>query len=133
MFGIQVEGGLGGSSLTLSPFDPNTGTRVDEVTSGVNFRAGAAFDADFDTVNVPIAALAEYQMTREASASDLVGATTLDVLHTIALGLFYSGRPNLQAGVVFAWQLGVQPIGTPVGTSGRPDSKLAELMFRYVW
>jgi hypothetical protein len=133
LFGLQVAGGIGGSSLTLSPFDLAARAHVDQVTSGFNFRVGAAFDADFDTVHVPIAALLEYEMSRETSASDLINATTLDVLHTIGLGVFYSGRPNLQTGAFVAWQLGVQPIGTPEGTSGRPDSKLAELILRYVW
>jgi hypothetical protein len=103
------------------------------VTTGFNFRAGVAFDADFQPIRVPIDVLLEYQMAREATVSDLIDATALDVLHTIALAIFYSGRTNLQAGLVLGWQLGVQPIGTPAGTSGRPDSKLTELLLRYIW
>jgi hypothetical protein len=133
MFGLQVTGGIGGSSITLRPFDSAARAHVDQVTNGFNFRAGVAFDADFEPMHVPIAALVEYLMSREATASDLIGATSLDVLHTVGLGVFYSGRPNLQAGGLVAWQLGVEPIGTPVGTSGRPDSKIAQLILRYVW
>jgi hypothetical protein len=133
LFGLQASIGLGGSSLTLEPFEVATGDRVDQTTNGVNFRLGAAFTADFEPKGFPLAAMAEYAAIRSPSSFDLLNSSELNTVHTLAAGVFYSGRRDLQLGLEGALRLGLAPIETRSGTSGRPRAFLGDLVFRYFW
>ena len=131
--GLQGFVGLGGSSLTLSPFNLSTGTRDDQTTGGFNFRFGGAVSADFDPEGFPLALLGEYALSHRPSTLDVLSSAELDTVHTFAAGALYSGRQDLQLGLQGALQLGLAPLENRNGISERPHAYQAELLTRYIW
>jgi hypothetical protein len=88
---------------------------------------------------VPIAAILEYELNARLTGSgdeDLEEEGTNT--HTFGVGVYYSGRPNLQLGLFGAAILNLRPIagvnvaGGP-GQSGTPNAEYGEMVIRYVW
>jgi hypothetical protein len=132
-FALQAEAGIGRSVATLDRFDPSTQQRNGDSVGAWDFAFGVAFTADAAPSGFPIAGLAEWSVSRQPGTASFVTSTTGTSAHTVALGAYYSGRRDLQLGVVGALELGLPATQTEIGLSERPNSKDARLELRYFW
>ena len=92
-----------------------------------------AFTADASPSGVPIAGLAQWFVTREPATQTQTSSLESVTEHTFALGVYYSGRRNLQLGVAGSWEVGLPQITTNLGESNHPDAKSIHLDLRYFW
>lgn len=122
---------------TREPFDPVTGTRPKQDTHAVRINLGVALAADFAPHGVPVALMGEYLFTTgEETEVDLPDRTLSS--SSVALGLYYTGRPNLQLGLGAVTTLdaprrrGLGPAGEAL-ESGKPTLSYAQLILRYIW
>ena len=138
-FGLQLALGLYGKSATydIPRFDARTSTLARETRAVDKFypRLGVAFDADFISVGVPIDLMAEYMLTRMHQQSDLPDDTGNRTWteHLFALGVHYSGLPDLQLGVMGYILLGQNSAsGANVQSWGKPLDVGGQFVFRYL-
>ena len=122
---------------TERPFDVLLGTEVDDDLFTFRLQNAVAATYDFAAHSVPIALMGEYRFdvgNRHGAAllSDSIASST------VALGIYYSGRPNLQLGASAVRALngdplqGTDPQGQPA-ESESPKLSYGELILRYVW
>jgi hypothetical protein len=133
LFGVQASLGVGGSSLTTSPFDGLRRTRDSITVTDITYSLGVAPSIDFMAVKIPVAVMPEYVLQRTASSAQIQGSGTFDTLHQLIAGVYYSGRTNLQLGLVGEVTLGARPLQSPQGESAAPKHYAGELILRYVW
>jgi len=132
-FSLQGYVGGGVSGAEIQPFDTRSGGRVSSSLTGAQFNAAAAFEADASPAKIPIAILAEYAVMRQASPLALLPLTSINFLQTFSLGVYYSGRPNLQLGLIGAAEVGLPTLSTSAGESATPHSLLGEFVLMYIW
>jgi len=132
-FGLQASAGLGVGRVELEPYDRVARVRNTQTESELTYAFGAAPSFDFNAFSVPIAVMPEYVLSRQASTAEIRGAGTFDTQHTLALGVYYSGRPNLQIGLIGRTVLGTNGLTTAQGTSETPTLTAGEFILRYVW
>lgn len=139
-FGLQASLGYYAESATYRP------TRYDVATGGPVMREhtvstqrpsfGIAADIDFMPAGFPLAFLTEYRAT-PTSVTDTEDVRKLDVSsleHLIAVGMFYSGRTDLQLGITTYSVYGQLPtLSTNAMQSGKPLDLALQLVFRYYW
>jgi hypothetical protein len=139
--GLQVTAALSHTFLDVRLFSQQLNAFV---TPGVNvWTPDLAFALDFDLRRlvpaVPIAFLAEYDIQWSHAHDDYTGISEwLDTANTLAGGIYYSGRPELQLGLSI---VGALPFETTEGFSatGRPfpAGRTHEVTFllplRYTW
>jgi hypothetical protein len=139
-FGLQASVGYYAESATYRP------TRYDVATGGPVMREhtvstqrpsfGIAADLDGQPAGLPLALLVEYRAT-PSSVTDTqdvreLYASSLEQL--VALGLFYSGRTDLQLGVTTYTVYGQLPtLSANAMHSGKPLDLALQLVFRYYW
>ena len=122
---------------TFRPFDPAVGDRVDLGTTATRFDLAVALTADFKPLGVPLGLMGEYLFTTGRQTEVALARTNLNT-HSVALGLYYTGRPNLQLGLGGVTVLDAEPRigrdvrGNPV-MSGRPRLAYGQLILRYIW
>jgi hypothetical protein len=109
---------------------------VDSTTNGVRLSGAVALQFDGAAAKVPVALLLEYLYSWQDVSDpglDIEGST-----NTLAAGIFYTGRRNLQLGIGGGWRTG-GPLVTEVFSDGttaasrRPVFIFGEFMIRYVW
>lgn len=132
-FGLQASAALGVGRVEIEPYDRVARVRTTQTDSELTYAFGAAPSFDFDAFSVPIAVMPEYVLSRQAHTAEVRGAGTFDTQHTLALGAYYSGRVNLQIGVIGKVVLGTNGLTTAQGTSETPKTTFGELILRYVW
>ena len=98
------------------------------------FIAAISAEADLETAGVPIAFQLEYLPSEEWNDAGQ-GFLAQPSKHTVTAGLYYSGRRNLQLGVLAATTRNLKPVQGLDGErrSGRPHLMFGELSMRYVW
>jgi hypothetical protein len=133
LFGVQASAGMGYTTSTADRFDFALSDRRKITVDGLAFRFGAAVSADFNRLDVPIDVMLEYGFAREQTTSNPTDDSTLDSVHRLYGGVYYSGRTNLQLGAGVGAELGLARRFSRVGLSDKPSSKLAQLVLRYVW
>lgn len=133
LFGLQVSAGFGGTHLTTEPFDRVRARRSSTTASNFTYAFAVAPSFDFNAFKVPVAVMPEYVLLRRASTAQLRDGGDIDTAHLFALGVYYSGRVNLQLGLLWAIELGQHPLRTPQGTSDSPVQNGGEFVLRYVW
>jgi hypothetical protein len=138
MFGLQAAVAAQRRVLGVTLNDPAAG---DFRESGTRYDMLVDLSAEWDgmSAHIPIAAILEYELNARLAGT---GDEELEVeggnTHTLGLGVYYSGRPNLQVGLFAATIRNLRPIagvsvaGSP-GTSGTPNTQFAEMVLRYVW
>jgi hypothetical protein len=96
-----------------------------------------SFEWDGDSLKVPLAAIVEYDLNaRLGGTGDELLEMDSGNVHTFGLGLYYSGRKDLQVGLFGALSLNLRPIpgvADAPGFSGSPDLRVGEFVIRYVW
>jgi hypothetical protein len=139
-FGLQASVGYYAESATYRP------TRYDTASGGPVMREhsvstqrpsfGLAVDFDAAPAGLPLALLLEYRAS-PTSISDTQDVSQLDessLEHLVALGLFYSGRTDLQLGITtysVYGQLGT--LSSNAVMTGTPLDLALQLVFRYYW
>lgn len=137
LFSLQASGTLEYAWRDRKPYDPTTDAHVSEKGHALRVSLAAALAADMGPRGVPLALMAEYLfMTGEDNPEE--GQSTTLGSHTIALGAYYTGRPNLQLGVGVFTTLHMEPIRGlgELGEereSGNPHLSYAQLILRYIW
>ncbi len=89
-------------------FSSERGERFDSDIKETQPQAAVAVGVDFDSLGVPVAALAEYQLARVLGENELIQREERDWEHAAAVGLFYSGRTDLQLGVTGIGRFGLE-------------------------
>jgi hypothetical protein len=97
---------------------------------------GIAGDFDAQPAGFPLAILLEYRAT-PTTVTDTQDVRQLDASsfeHLVALGLFYSGRRDLQLGITTYSVYGQVPtLNANAMHSGKPLDLALQLVFRYYW
>lgn len=138
--GLQASVGYYAESATYRP------TRYDSVTAGPVMQEhtvstqrpsfGLAADFDASPAGLPLAIMLEYQAT-PTNVTDTQDSSALDLSsleQLLALGLFYSGRTDLQLGVTTYSVYGRLPtLNADAATSDKPLDIAGQLVFRYFW
>ncbi len=136
MFGLQGAVTFQRRVIGLTIRDPQTGDSRDSA-----HRYEMLFDlsAEWDgaSLQVPVAAIVEYEANVRVTGTgdeqlELEGSNT----HTLGLGLYYSGRKDLQVGLFGAAFLNLRATAGVAGTpefSGTPTAQYGEMVLRYVW
>ncbi len=137
-FSLQASLGLTVGSTTLKPFDPFLDSRRDLDFSSLTPALGVALAGDARTVGVPLALMLEWEIARPRTTNEQNDRTQSLTQNTLAAGLFYSGREDLQTGILAFAELGLEPISgfTPTGEpadSDKPRIFGGTLTLRYVW
>lgn len=135
--GLQASASATHIWRTRKPFVPSERARVDQDTTAIRFNFAAALAADFQSFGVPLALMGEYLFTAGHQTEVELARTDLNT-SSVGLGLYYTGRRNLQLGLAAAAvlhsepRIGVDPDGNPA-KSGRPRLNTAQLVLRYIW
>ncbi len=134
LLGVQLSAELGGTRFTQEPWDSVRRVRESTAVDDFTFALGVAPSIDFMAVRVPIAVMPEYVVARAASSAHIRGAGDFDTFHTVGVGAYYSGRTNLQVGLLWTILLGLRPLDGPQGRqSDTPSQQYWQLGLRYIW
>lgn len=121
------------TGIDSSPYVVSAQQRQSE--SQIVFTPAAAFALTFDAsqFHVPLALVAEYRLG--ISWNYFNSSTTTSWGNGFDLGLFYSGRTDLQIGAVFLAFVGVPPVGVlGPGSPGNTQSGFGSILsMRYIW
>jgi hypothetical protein len=137
-FSLQASLGLTVGSTTLELFDPFLDARQDLEISVITPEIAVALTGDARPIGVPLALILEYQFSRPQTTNEQTDRERSLPQNTFAAGLFYSGRPDLQTGVLGFAELGTEPVtgftaeGEPAD-SDKPRILGGALTLRYVW
>ncbi len=136
---LQTSLGLAVAVITSDPFDVTTLSRLGESQVNTTPTAAVALTFDANSFHVPVALQLEYKLGITWVSADATttapSTSTSSFNNAFDLGIFYSGRPDLQAGMVFAAFLGSPPLGA-FGPGNPHDVQNAfgtALTMRYVW
>lgn len=122
---------------TREPFDTTTNLRLSQKTHSARVNVFAALAADFAPHGIPVAVMGEYLFTVGRQTYVDLPDQTLSA-SSVALGVYYSGRTNLQLGLGAATTIhaarrrGLGPAGETL-ESGNPNLKYGQLILRYIW
>lgn len=136
--GLQASLGFYVDSATYRPtrYDTSSGGPVtrEQTIRTTRPSLGLAIDVDASPAGLPFAMLLEYRATPINVNSDDSEFDTTSFEHLVALGLFYSGRRDLQLGFTGYTLFGQPPaLGANATPSGKPLDLALQLVFRYFW
>jgi hypothetical protein len=136
MFGLQAAGTFRRRVLGATLRDPLSGSFRDSATR-YDALVDFSFEWDGDSLKVPLAAIVEYDLNaRLGGTGDELLEMDSGNVHTFGLGLYYSGRKDLQVGLFGALSLNLRPVpgvADAPGFSGSPDLRVGEFVIRYIW
>jgi hypothetical protein len=97
---------------------------------------GLALDVDLWPAKVPVDVIVEYRVApvhvTRTGTDDSAGESSIEQL--LAIGLYYSGRSDLQLGLTGYTLFGQPPaLGANAKPSGEPMDLGAQFVFRYFW
>jgi hypothetical protein len=138
--GIQGSGGFAVDTATYQPtrFDPQLGqpqTRRTEMHT-VRPLFGLALDVDVSPIGIPLAAMLEYRISpvHVTRTDGAIRSDESSLEQLVALGVYYSGRSDLQLGLTVYTLFGQPPaLGANAQPSGEPQDLGAQFVFRYFW
>lgn len=120
------------------PFDRILGDRLEQKTHAVRFFFSLAAALDlYPTTSVPVAVMGEY-LFRTGRQEELGRSDRTLKNSSLGLGVYYSGRANLQLGLGAVVMLNGEPqrgYGDEGSqqSSGDPTLSYGQLILRYVW
>jgi hypothetical protein len=121
-FGAQFTFAVKDTGLTQSPFNAMTHTNVSSSLNTPEIDVALAVSIDGSPNRVPIALVPEYELLKDFGSNS-------SLQNLVAIGLYYSGRRDLQVGLEGAIDFGLPEIEG----SGRPSLYLGEFLLRYYW
>ncbi|RYZ36583.1 MAG: hypothetical protein EOO71_31240 [Myxococcaceae bacterium] len=137
-FSLQASGAAEYAWQKRTPFNTLAGARLEQTTYAVRVTLAAALTADLHPrLGIPIAVMGEYLFLTGRQTSVLFPDRTLNS-STLALGVYYSGRPHLQLGVGAVTTLKAEPrrgLGPRGMTqeSGEPTLSYGQFILRYIF
>jgi hypothetical protein len=136
MFGLQAATTLQRRVFGVTFNDPQAGDLRDSATR-YDILLDASFEWDGMSKHIPVAAIVEYEagIRLGGTGDEQVESEGTDT-HTLGIGVYYSGRPNLQVGIFGAsiWNLRrISGVAGAPGESGVPSARYGEMIIRYVW
>jgi hypothetical protein len=138
--GVQAALGAFGDQTTYQPrlYDPTLGTTIahDQVSTTARALGAVALDFNAAPAAIPFDVLVEYSLSyiHNVTTSPGFSETSDSAEQLVALGIYYSGRPDFQLGVTGYTLLGQVPvIGAGNALSGKPLDVGALLVFHYIW
>ncbi|NTX13893.1 hypothetical protein HUA74_17800 [Myxococcus sp. CA051A] len=138
VFSLQASGAAEYAWQTRRPFDSVAGGRFEQNTHALRVSLSLAATLDIYPVTaVPLAVMGEYVF--RTGFQERVGQDDRTLKDsTAALGIYYSGRANLQLGLGAVRTFNAEPhpgLGARGRTleSGEPSLSYGELILRYVW
>jgi hypothetical protein len=130
---LQAIAGVGRNVVILDQFNARSGNRDSNSFGNWEFTFGAALAADGSPNGFPLAAMFEWVTDRQTASTSLVATPAVGTVTTLALGAYYTGRPNLQLGLTGALELGLAPVQIDNGESGSPTAEDIRFVLRYIW
>ncbi|MFP2924350.1 hypothetical protein ACLESO_03860 [Pyxidicoccus sp. 3LG] len=137
-FSLQASATAEYAWRTREPFNAESGERIVQEPQALRVNFTAALAADFyPTLGIPVAVMGEY-LFQTGSEEEIGRPDRTLSSSTVALGVYYSGRPNLQLGLGAVATLngsprsGIGEDGEPV-ESGDPTLAYGQLILRYIW
>jgi hypothetical protein len=109
-FSIQASGLVRYARQNWELFSPEVGAIADVSRTDLAPTLGVALTLDAAPWGAPIAAVPEYRMDIVMSDNEITGYDDTDVEHTLGLGLYYSGRQDVQAGINGFARVGLTPV-----------------------
>jgi hypothetical protein len=138
--GVQLALGFIGETTFFRPriYDASIGGTIvlDQRSTTLDGRAALALDLDGAPAGFPLDLMLEYALSvgHERTRAPNTSSDTMSTEHLVALGLYYSGRPDLQLGGTVYTLVGQLPlIGPDRSLSGSPIDTGALFVFRYIW
>jgi hypothetical protein len=134
LFGLQSSLGVQVQRTALHPFSVTALEDPEVVAHLTSPQLGVAIDFDARTLGVPVATMAQYQLSLDTPAGQNARPENV-----IAFGVYYSGRTDLQVGIIGNTNLNTQPvIGRATDNSSSIESGIpvifgGRLSFRYTW
>jgi hypothetical protein len=138
LFSLQASASITREDQTVSPYNLVAHARHDFDVTNTLPEFGLAFAFDAAKLRVPVAFMLEYTLSLPHAHSQLSDTSHSYTQNLLALDVLYTGRSDLQTGVVLFGQWGTDPIQNQstdgsVLTSGRNTRLGAELTLRYFW
>jgi hypothetical protein len=138
LFSAQASARVTFESASVEPFDLPNGARRTLDWSSITPELGIALTGDADPVGVPLAVMLEYQISFSDREVEQTGLNDSDTWHTLAGGVYYTGRSDLQTGVVLYTVIDAEPLLTRttqdfVRTTDSADITGVRAVMRYFW
>jgi hypothetical protein len=135
---VQLSLGLNGEAKHLEPFDVGTGSRGFLTVRTLTPRLGVALAGDARAYEIPVALMLEYQLSWLNVTNSNTDTTKSHAEHILAADLYYSGRSDVQIGVVGFIHLDSDPIqgralNGASAPSGAPTLWGGQLVLRCFW
>jgi hypothetical protein len=138
--GVQLALGFIGETAFFHPriYDATRGGTIvsEQQSTTLAGRAAFALDLDGAPAGVPLDLMLEYALTlgHEQTSAPNTSSDTVSTEQLVALGLYYSGRPDLQLGGTVYTLVGQLPlVAADRSLSGSPIDAGALFVFRYIW
>jgi hypothetical protein len=137
-FAAQASADVLLEDIQFETYDVNQREPYDLDLNRVTPRVGVALTGDAMSIGVPLALMLEYRLSLPQLTNQRTDRSTSRTEHIFGGGLYYSGRADLQTGLVVYGQFGAEPVsgrdseGDPK-PSGRPSLIGARYMIRYFW
>jgi hypothetical protein len=138
--GVQLALGFIGETTFFRPrlYDATVGGTVvlEQQSTTLAGRTALALDLDGAPAGLPLDLMLEYGLTlgHEQTKAPNTSSDTMSTEHLVALGLYYSGRPDLQLGGTVYTLVGQLPlVAADRSLSGSPIDAGALFVFRYIW
>jgi hypothetical protein len=139
-FGAQLALGASGDTASYRPrlYDVTLGSTVivEQRSQTLVGRGAVAVDFDAAPAGIPFDFMLEYALELIRTTTSSLGASSQNASneHLVALGAYYSGRPDLQLGGALYTLLGQLPqLGAQGSLSGKPQDAGVQLVFHYIW
>jgi hypothetical protein len=135
--GLQLAATFKYSWETREPFDSSTSMRVEEDSNTIRGELAAALELSFEPLHVPVALQGEFLQVFGNEDNDDSPDQNI-ASSTVALGVYYVGRPNLQFGLGGVATLSAER-RRGVGAMGEdefsepPTLAYIDLILRYIW
>ncbi len=99
------------------------------------FDGAFALTADGSPNGIPAAFMLEYAVIKGSRRSlDLGISAGTPAVKQISAGLYYTGRPSLQAGIGSSFLINQEPVTSPDGRKSASPSEIAmSFILRYIW
>ena len=137
MLSLQAGASLEHADQTREPYDLMMRRRIESQTSALRGELAIAVELALLPLKVPVSLMAEFvQLLGKQTEMDELDHDLSS--SSIGLGIYYTGRPNLQLGIGGVTTLHAEPrrgIGPSGNTeySGAPTLIYGDLILRYIW
>jgi hypothetical protein len=130
-FSLQGAASFHPAFAKVEPFNFATGQRDSHTTTVWGPSLGFAFAANGGS-GTPVAAMLEYALTRRTAAEDLIATDDATTVHSMTLGVYYTGARELQLGLFGTLGLHLPQVSTRRGTSDHANTELFGIILRYI-